>query len=293
MLAFLLAPRFADAQEAVVTLILNSGEEIQCRVVDIWKNEIYFEATTPDAVYRFGDRVSVDNVASVKLKDGRVLSVGEYADYREGRRPAAAVSKPATPAPPPARAEVKTGVRLSPTVLQNAPAKTESRIGLRMPEAPRPGGQAIDLEVGQLADLLAEMGVAGRVLYETSQGALANRTLTESQQRLVEALKQSEIWQRRKMDFREANQQAFTAFNTQYGREPDFLRAQFDFEPRDGSTAFLEFVQYLHMTAAANVEREWQKVEQLFGRRGAAALADILNNYDDWYYLYGSELEKR
>lgn len=293
IMAWLLAPYFVAAQDATVTLMLKSGEEIQCRVMDIWKNEIYFDATSPDVTYRFGDRVSIDNVASVKLKDGRLLSVGEFADYREGRRPAAPASQPSTAAPTPAKAEIKTGMRLSPSVLQTETTKSESRIGLRMPEAPRPGGQSIDLEVSQLADLLAELGLGGRVLHETSQGALANRTLTESQLRLVEAIKQSEIWLRRKADFREANQQAFTAFNTQYGRQPDFLRNEFDFEPRDGSTAFLEFVQYLHITAAANVESEWQKVEQLFGRRGAAAVADILNNYDDWYYLYGSELEKR
>jgi hypothetical protein len=285
----------AQTKDAPVTLILRSGEEIQCRVADIWKGEIYFEATSPAVTYRFGDRVTIDNVARVKLQDGRFLSVAEYVDYREGRQAAGISIRPSPSAAPtaPARAEAKAGMRLTSSVLQSSTEKSDSRIGLRMPEPPRPTGEPVLLELNQLADMLAELGMAGRVLYETSQGILAARKLTDTQKRLVEAIKQSSIWQRRKGDLREAHQQAFTAFNAQYGKDTDFVRRQFDFEPQGGSTAFLEFVQYLHVTAAANVESQWQKVDELLGRRGAAALADILNNYDDWYYLYGSELESR
>lgn len=291
--AWLFVPFLVAAQDTPVTLILKSGDEIQCRIVDIWKGEIRFEANSADDVYRYGDRMSIDNVSKIKLKDGRLLSVGEYVDFREGRQPAAKVLQTPSPAnePAPAKPEAKTGMRLTQTVLQTSTEKSESRIGLRMPDAPKSTGQQIILELSELGDMLAELGLGGRVLYETSQGTLVSRKLTDTQQQLVEAIKQSTMWQRRKSDLREAHQQAFTAFNAQYGKDADFLRKQFDFEPQNGNLAFLEFVQYLHVTASANVETEWQKVEELLGRRGAAALADILNNYDDWYYLYGSELE--
>jgi hypothetical protein len=291
----LLVPILVIAQDTPVTLILKSGDEIQCRVVDVWKGEIYFEANSADDAYRFGDRVSIDNVAKVKLKDGRLLSAGEFVDYREGRRPVAPAAQTASQpvSTTPTKAEARVGMRLTAGAWQAPTEKTDSRIGLRLPEPPRPSGQQIILELSQLADMLAELGMAGRVLHETAQGALANRKLTDTQQRLVEAIKQSSLWQRRKSDLREAHQQAFTAFNAHYGKDTGFLRKQFDFEPQNGSMAFLEFVQYLHITAAANVESAWQKVEESLGRRGAAALADILNNYDDWYYLYGSELESR
>jgi len=291
----LLVPILVAAQDTPVTLILKSGDEIQCRVVDIWKGEIYFEANSADDAYRFGDRVSIDNVAKVKLRDGRILSPGEFVDFREGRQPVAPAAQRVAPAASstPAKAEAKIGMRLTRSAFQTSTEKADSRIGLRLPEPPRSSGEQSPLELNQLADLLAELGVGGRVLYETAQGALANRKLTDSQQQLVEAIKQSSMWQRRKSDLREAHQQAFTTFNTAYARDTDFLRREFDFEPQNGSLAFLEFVQFLHITAAANVESEWQKVEELLGRRSAAALADILNNYDDWYYLYGSELENR
>jgi len=295
IIAVLLAPNFVAAQDTPVTLILKTGDEIQCRVVDVWKGEIYFEANSADDAYRFGDRVSIDNVAKVKLKDGRTLSPGEFVDFREDRNPVAPASQRVSPAASstPAKTETKIGMRLSRNAFQTPTEKTDSHIGLRLPESPRPSGEQSTFELNQLADLLAELGLGGRVLYETAQGALANRKLTDSQQQLVEAIKQSSMWQRRKSDLREAHQQAFTAFNTTYARDTDFLRKHFDFEPQNGSLAFLEFVQYLHITAAANVESEWQKVEEQLGRRGAAALADVLNNYDDWYYLYGSELENR
>jgi hypothetical protein len=295
ILVMCLTSLLAQTKDTPVTLILHSGEEILCRVADIWKGEIYFEAASPAVTYRFGDRVTIDNVAKVKLPDGRFLSVAEFVDYREGRPSAGSSSQPQPPATPaaPVKVGAQAGMRFSSSALQSSIEKSDSRIGLRMPEAPQQAGQPVLLELNQLADMLAELGMAGRVLYETSQGALAARKLTDTQKRLVAAIKQSEMWQRRRGDLREAHKQAFAAFNAQYGKDTSFMRSQFDFEPQDGGTAFLEFVQYLHTTAAVNVESQWQKVDELLGERGAAALADILNNYDDWYFLYGSELESR
>lgn len=292
--ASLLAPLIASAQESPVTLILQSGEEIHCRVMDIWKGEIFFAATSADAAYRYGDRVSLDNVARVKLKDGRTLSPGEFIDYRAGRyRPTAPASAPPAAAPAPAKAEAQAGMRLTPRVLQAASEKPDTRIGLRLRDVPATGAQQSSLEVDQLADMLAEIGMAGRLLHESSRGILSHRQLTDSQRHLIEALKQSAVWQRRKADLRDAHQQAAAAFTAPYEQQKQLLRSQFGFAAQRPTTAFLEFVQYLHLTATANVDSEWQKVEQFLGRRGAAALLDLLNNYDDWYYLYGAELEPR
>jgi len=285
---------FAQAKDEPVTLMLQSGEEIQCRVVDIWKGEIFFEATSPDIVYRFGDRVSLDNVRRVKLKDGRMLSPGDYLDYRSGKYSAPAAAPVVPQAPPmPAKAEALTGVRLPSRTARAETPESGSPIGLRLHDMPPPLQQAAPLEVGQLADLLAEAGLAGRLLNETSRGSLSQRKLTDGQSRLLEALKQSPAWQQRKADLRDANQQAFAAFMLQYQQQPTILGSQFGFSAEQESTAFPEFVQYLHTVATANIESEWQKVEQLFGRRGSAALLDLLNNYDDWYFLYGPELDSR
>jgi len=289
-----IAPLVASAQDLPVTLMLLSGEEIYCRVMDIWRGQIIFEATSADVAYRYGDRVELDKVARIKLKDGRSLSPAEFIDYREGRsRPVTPAPEPPAPAPTPAKAQAKAGMRLTPGLLQTASEKSAARIGLRLREVPGTGGQQVSFEVGQLADMLAELGMAGRLLHETSRGALSKRQLTDSQRLLIDAIMQSAIWQRRKTDLRDAYQQALAAFNTQQEQQPDILRTQFNFEPRQSATAFPEFVQYLQATAAANVESEWQKVEQLLGRRGVAAMLDLLNNYDDWYYFFGAELETR
>jgi hypothetical protein len=38
---------------------------------------------------------------------------------------------------------------------------------------------------------------------------------------------------------------------------------------------------------------KWAQVVTVFGKDAATALQDILNNYDDWYFLFGEAVEKR
>jgi hypothetical protein len=76
-------------------------------------------------------------------------------------------------------------------------------------------------------------------------------------------------------------------------RQPHLLAEQFQFRPSSRELAFLEFIQFLHLENALHFSEKWEKVENLFGHEAAAALRDILNNYEDWYFLYGQELEKR
>lgn len=288
--AVLFASVRAQTQEPPVTLILQSGEEIRCRVMDIWKGEIIFEATSAEVVYRYGDRVSLDNVARVKLKDGQTLSPGEFIDYRAGRRrPSEAVTEAASPA----KVEAQPGLRLSPNLQQTTGEKTAARVGLRWREIPYAEARQVSFDIIQVADMLAEAGLAGRLLYESHRGRMSSRKLTDSQHRVLDALEQSVVWQRRRADLREANQQSFAAFAATYEQQPHILRELLGFMAQQPATAFLEFIQYLHVTARANVESEWQEVEQLLGRRAAAAVLDLLNNYDDWYYLFGAELERR
>jgi len=298
LVAFWLAPRSAGAQEALVTLLLDSGEEIQCRVIEVWRGDIIFEAKAADDVYRYGDRISLDKVSGVKLSDGRVLRVKEFVDYLEGRQPLQ-VPTPVQRDEPlsPEKSEAGIGMKLTPQTLKGLSEKSDtlstSRIGLRLFDFPPPSRQQKVLALNEIADLLAELGLTGRLLHETSRGALAGRKLSESQQRLLEALKGSPMWQRRKIDLRDAHQKAMAAFMAEFEQRPEMPRSEFGFEIRNPQTAFIEFVQYMNTTAVANVDSEWQKVKALLGAQGAAALLDMLNNYDDWYYLYGAQLESR
>jgi hypothetical protein len=296
--AFWLAPRSAGAQEALVTLLLDSGEEIQCRVIEVWQGDLIFEAKAADDVYRYGDRISVDKVSGVKLSDGRVLRIKEFVDYLEGRQLPQVPTPVRSEAPPSlGKSEAEIGMKLTPRVLKGVSEKSDtlsaSRIGLHLFDYPPPSGQQNVLALNEIAELLAELGLAGRVLQETSRGSLANRALSESQQRLLEALKGSPIWQRRKIDLRDAHQKSMAAFMTEFVQRPEMLRSEFGFEVRNPQTAFIEFVQFVYTTAVVNVDSEWQKVKELFGAQGAAALFDVLNNYDDWYFLYGAQLESR
>jgi len=141
--------------------------------------------------------------------------------------------------------------------------------------------------------LLAEAGLAGKLLYEVNRGELRQRFLTRSQKQLVDALLQSRAWQLRKAELRQAHESANTAFESVYRSDPSVLRRELKFYPTLGKLAFLEFVEFLHAQNAHLFREQWRKVETTFGYEAASALQDILNTYDDWYYLYGQELDTR
>jgi hypothetical protein len=307
----------ARAQEEKATLILQSGEEIPCRILEISHGMVHFEAASTRLAFKYGEMIEIEKVASVRLGDGsgalsgRTLSMNEYLTLRHGAQPAEELKPPqppvAEPLPPalpptpakppmPPRAQPPSGPGLRVTSKTASAglldsARTQSKIGLRLPEPP-PAPPSTAITYTELADLLAEAGLAGKLLYEMNAGVLAGRELTKSQKGLVDAISQSVVWSARKNDLRQAGRIAQGEFNLLAERQPRLFAEEFHFSPASSDHAFLEFVQFLHLENVLHFEDKWQKVETVFGERAASALRDILNNYEDWQYLFGLELEK-
>jgi hypothetical protein len=189
---------------------------------------------------------------------------------------------------PPPR-ESGPGIRLQSVNIDTTHIK--KGIGIRYPEMPRTESAAT-LDYAEVADLLAESGMAGKLLYEVSAGELRRRELTKSQKQLVDALLQSRAWSVRKRELRSAHVRAAQEFDS-IARTLDRLFETLRFRPSEAQHAFLEFVQFLHAENAHKFLDKWQRIEDWFSAEGALALRDVLNNYDDWYYLYGQEIEKR
>ncbi len=294
----LCAAQILLAQEKRVTLVLKGGAELACTVTDIWQDEIYFEPASARDAYKYGEALALEKIESVRLSRNRLMKPQEYAAYWRGETapqeeeqtppPKAAATQPVATPPPPAR-ESGPGLRVQALNLDTT--RVKGGIGLRYPEMPRTESTPA-MAYSEVADLLAESGMAGKLLYEVSAGELRRRQLTNSQKQLVDALLQSRVWSSRKRELRMAHVKAAEEFE-RLATTSNSLFEAFRFRPTDSQYAFLEFVQFLHAENAHKFLDQWQKVESVFSSEGAWALRDVLNNYDDWFYLYGQELEKR
>ncbi|GEM_PF-3545075 len=291
----------SQAQTEKATLLLQGGEEITCKILRIAHGYIYFDAATKSLTYKYGDSIEIEKVAAVRLGDGRMLALN---DYLETRRPSQIPEEP-RPSRPPRNdlPEIQTpprnlppppsgpGMRL--TSQLDDTAKTQPVIGLRLPELPPPSAADIEMNYAELANLLAEAGLVGKLLYEINSGVLSARALTKNQKGLLDAIAPSPAWMARKSALREAQRVAAGEFKILQQRQADFPAREFRFKPVSSKNAFEEFVQFLHVQNAVSFQERWEEVTKAFGEEAATALRDILTNYDDWYFLFGEALEKR
>jgi hypothetical protein len=286
------------AQSEKVTLILQGGEEIPCRLERIASGYVYFKAASSSLAFKYGDYIEIAKVARIRFSDGRELSINEFLAKPSASAPSSEKTKE-IPAPRPrlpeaAPSEVTApkppsgpGLRLA-SQLSNTIQET-SGVGLRLPDMPPLPPSTTELNYGELADLLAEAGLAGKLLNEINAGALRGRLLTKDQKTLVDAVSQSPVWNARKRDLREAMRVAEGEFNMMTRSQTNLLAEVFNFRYASQSTAFVEFVQFLHVENVLLFQNKWEKIESVFGEDAAMALQDILNNYEDWHYLFGQE----
>ncbi|MGH7451574.1 MAG: hypothetical protein ACRENG_09540 [bacterium] len=294
----------ASAQSEKVTLILQGGEEIPCQLERIASGYVYFEAASSNLVFKYGDFIEITKVAKIRLSDGRVLSMNEFLakpsdsapPSEEAKEIPAPTPRPRPPEPrpreitapkPPSGPGMRLTGQLSDTI------QATSGVGLRLPDMPPPSQSTTELNYGELADLLAEAGLAGKLLNEINAGSLRGRLLRKDQKALVDAVSQSPVWSARKRDLREAMRVAEGEFNMLTRSQTNLLAEVFNFRYASQATAFVEFVQFLHAENVLFFQNKWEKIESVFGEDAATALRDILNNYEDWHYLFGQEGEKR
>jgi hypothetical protein len=286
----------APAQPEKATLILQSGEEIPCQIKRVAHGYVYFEATTTSLAFKYGDFIEVEKVAAVRLFDGQTLTMNEYLASRGISLPAEpsvtaksrgkAKSESAVPPPPSGP-----GLRLTSKLTDTT--RTADAVGLRLPDLPAPPPVTAEMNYAELANLLAEAGLVGKLLNEINAGVLAARVLTTNQKQFLEAVAQSPVWIARKNALREAQRVAEGEFNILIQRQPDLLAREFRFQPATGKNAYAEFVQFLQIQNVLHFQDKWEQVEKAFGADAAAALRDILNNYEDWLFLFGEAAEKR
>jgi hypothetical protein len=286
----------APAQPEKATLILQSGEEIPCQIKRVAHGYVYFEATTTSLAFKYGDFIEVEKVAAIRRFDGQTLTMNEYLTARgisppeEPSATAASRGKARSePTVPPAPRGP--GMRLTRKLMDTA--RAADPVGLRLPDLPTPPPVTAEVNYAELANLLAEAGLAGKLLHEINAGVLAARVLTTNQKQLLDAVTQSPVWIARKNALRRAQRVAEGELNLVIQRQPDLLAREFRFQPASGRNAYAEFVQFLQIQNVLHFQDKWEQVEKAFGADAAAALRDILNNYEDWLFLFGEAVERR
>ncbi len=300
---FLLLSWFASAQaqSEKVTLILQSGEEVPCQLKRIASGYVYFQAASTRLAFKYGDFIEIEKIAQVRLGDGRTLSMNEFLAQRQDGAPTSQETgetpppqpraRPRPPEPAPRQNPPPSGPGMRLPSRPMASPQTTSGVGLRLPDMPP--APSTDIDYSELANLLAETGLAGALLDEINHGVLRGRILTKSQKALVDAIAQSPAWSARKRDLREAMRVAEGEFNMLTRNQTNLLAEVFNFRYTSNASAFTEFVQFLHVENVLHFQHKWEKLENVFGAEAASALRDILNNYADWHYLFGQDLEKR
>lgn len=95
-----------------VTLLLNNGDKIKAQVMQITADKVTFKARSVKKAYEYGEVLPRARIQGVKLRDGSVVSVAEYAAQRT--RVAQQSTQDEEPAGKRSRASVRRGSAKSP-----------------------------------------------------------------------------------------------------------------------------------------------------------------------------------
>ncbi len=104
-----------------VTIILRNGDKIRATILDIWGDRVVFKAASWRDAYEYGEVLGVGQITAIELKNGRRMTVDEYADYRNGRSTAEEQQEKKPPAAVPGETRISDRV-----VVTRSPAKSAS-----------------------------------------------------------------------------------------------------------------------------------------------------------------------
>lgn len=308
-------------QPAPESLVLVSGIEIPCRIVEVDLDAIYFDALLQRDQYTYGDRMPFGEIRYIKVWRNGMYELFGVDDYiktftvpLEPEETEAVAGAPAVSPQSRTPDQVQSGViqsefgRLQGETGAAGQGQSSGSIGLQMPGAagsgtgPSKSGSPIGLRApdllaeikdrdsqpvnySELADLIVASGSTGLVLYRATKLQEQGIALTKTQQELLAALRSSEMWQTRRRGLLEAHRFLATAFRTRYPAVRAEIERDPGFRARNEETAFNDFVLHLHSHGDLRSARQRERLDSLFDRQFTRAMVDILANFNDWYYI--------
>lgn len=319
MNACIIAARNYATSEA---LILTSGVEIPCEILEVDQDYIYFDAAIAQDRYKYGESLPIGEVKFVKVfrnDDVIYLSLEEYLEQNtdfvtEDEAGEETVSEEGgneqiqsnimqqefnqfsesnpqqkIPKQPIAMVEFEgPGLRLQQIVSDSALKKMrKSGIGLRLPDALQTNSDSkvSDQEYEDVADLIVASGATGLILYRAEQLNRDGVRLSAAQKKLIDRIGSSEQWQKRREGLLAAYRVVSEDFAASYNDAKDDIAEELGYKPADDQGDIASFILYLHTHGDLQSSQTRRQMDTWFGEIATRALVDILANFNDWYYI--------
>ncbi len=276
-------------------LILTDGTRIPCEITDYSGEELFFQAYQAAQGYRYGDRIIITKISKIGVRDqGRFqyFSVSDFLDAYFGEEQAAPhptggkLVEPPLPVYDAPQSAQPTGGTTRKTSGQDTlrSSGVGFNINLLTPlTAPAPKPAEVDFD--SMAELIISSGAAGLILYRAEQNRARGIETDSSQQRLIDAIRLSTVWQERKEGLRAAHRAGLEGFRELYDTTPHRLRRAFGFRAAENQDPFISFLIFLKNNGSLLKRSQIEKARGLFGETATRAMQDILANFDDWYYI--------
>lgn len=304
-------------------IVLRSGVEIPCEIVEIGDDFIFFDAEIRQDQYTFGDQIAIGEVEFVRRRqknDFIYIPIEKYIfegkrEYDLGEPSAATEAEPALENE--SIAEEQNAIladefRRMKSDDEQETGKNEaarSQIGLSgLPVLPEPGmndysigiklsadqllksDEKAEADLSQIVDLIVLSGAGGLILYRAGILQAKEIKLGDSQASLVQQLKVSEAWSERKRGLLSAHKTAARSFEKGYREHSEAIAQALGYRSRT-STPFIHFILYLHQHGGHLSPKKQSLLKSWFGNVATNAIRDVLANFDDWYYLAALQLE--
>lgn len=310
-------------------LILASGVEIPCEILEVDDDYVYFEAAIAQDRYKYGESMPIGEVKFIKLfrqDDVIYLALEDYLKqntelfaeveaYNEDEgeaeisdteksqnkqiqsglleREFSRFSEPEKEQ----RVDKPTfgsvgaegpGLRLQKIAQDSLLKKNKkSGIGLRIPgdlqKFTKP--ELSDSDYSDMADLIVASGAAGLILFRAEKFDQAGVALSGARQKLVDKIRSSQQWQKRREGLLAAHRVVAEDFAASYKDVKESVTEKFGFSARDDQDEFIAFMLFLHTHGGIQSPRKRRQLDEWFGEIATRAMADILANFDDWYYI--------
>lgn len=276
-----------------VKIVLNNGDKISAEIVDIGRSQIVFKARSWKQAYEYGEVIDVQRVKGIQLKDGTLLSLSEYRDFRDGKlsikkgekvaakKTGQTVEKPAPgedfqyaqlkkkPIAEMTDNEYRYFLMMKQRELDEKKAaerkrqerasavesdKPSGKFGSRVPTVAVPPAESDKLVFDELVNSILESGLASDYIVYLQHKKQSQQALSVSEARVLSMLENNPRWQAKLDDLRYINDVAQRAFSRAFLYNPEDLQDKIGLNfDADRDMDYFGLMEQLHQLAGDKV----------------------------------------
>lgn len=312
------------SQNETVKIVLNNGDKISAKIVDVGRDQIVFRAKSRQQAYNYGEIIDVQKVKGIQLKDGRLLSVTEYQDYRNGQlsKRNSRRKEPVKLAKNNKATNLGSNEDLQYEELKKKPISdmndneynyfmmmkekelreksererrkavrdsiraAQREIGLRASGRKKPQRKSAHSALKGLTDSIVSAGLAPEYIMFLQNKRQSGEKLTPVENEMFSLLENNSKWQEKIDDLRYINHVAEKAMTRAFLYNPDDLQTKvgLTFNP-DLDLDYADLMGQLHRMTGNKVKMsDYRILIDVFGETGSKAIKEILENYQTWQF---------